>query len=210
MTQTNCKQKTTEKLGRSTKYSEEVKTACLCALLSTNSLSAVARQYCVPESTLRAWKAKAEALDADGEKSLWTRAREEQVKRITVKAAEGARLSAELLCRRLEVGARNLARCEQIDRMLLGGEESEGLVLVDGTAVDEARERVRLTPELEKRLNDERAKRSGAIPSDAALSTMLRALASISEKGAGELGAAVDPGGANAKELLECVEGDEW
>ena len=94
--------------------------------------------------------------------------------------------------------------------MLLGGEESDGLVLVDGTAVDEARERVRLTPELEKRLNDERAKRSGAIPSDAALSTMLRALSSISEKGAGELGAAVGDGDENTAALLECVEGDEW
>ncbi len=210
MAQKNCRDEAPEKLCKSTKYSEEVKTACLCALLSANSLSAVARRYHIPKSTLSAWKAKAEALDAAGEKSLWTQAREEQVKRITVKAAEGARLSAELMCRRLEAGARNLARCEQIDRMLLGGEESDGLVLVDGTAVDEARERVRLTPELEKRLNDERAKRSGAIPSDAALSTMLRALSSISEKGAGELGAAVGDGDENTAALLECVEGDEW
>ena len=159
MTQKKCREEVPEKQRRATKYSDEVKTACLCALLSTNSLSAVARRYHVPESTLRAWKAKAEALDEDGEKSLWTRAREEQVKRITVQAAEGARLSAELMCRRLEAGARNLARCEQIDRMLLGGEESGGLVLVDGMAVDEARERVRLTPELEKRLSEERTKR---------------------------------------------------
>ena len=57
------------------------------------------RRYGVPESTLRAWKVKAETLDADGEKGLWTRAREEQVKRVTVKAAEGARLSVELMCR---------------------------------------------------------------------------------------------------------------
>lgn len=210
MAQKNRTDEMPRKPCRTTKYSEEVKTACLCALLSSDSLSAVARRYCVPESTLRAWKAKAEALDADSEKGLWTRAREEQVKRVTVKAAEGARLSAELMCRRLEAGARNLARCEQIDRMLLGGEESGGLVLVDGTAVDEARERVHLTPDLEKRLSDERAKRGSAIPSDAALSTMLRALSSISEKGAGELGAAVNTGGADAGALLESVEGDEW
>lgn len=205
-----CREEAPEKPHRAPKYSEEVKTACLCALLSANSLSAVAKQYCIPESTLRAWKAKAEALDAAGEKGLWTRAREEQVKRITVKAAEGARLSAELMCRRLEAGARNLARCEQIDRMLMGGEESGGLVVVDGTAVDEARERVRLTPELEKRLSDERAKRGSAIPSDASLSTMLRALSSISEKAAGELGAAVNTGSADAGALLERVEGEEW
>ena len=210
MAQKNCREEALKNPRRAAKYSEEVKTACLCALLSADSLSAVARRYGVPESTLRAWKAKAEALDADGEKGLWTRAREEQVKRITVKAAEGAWLSAELMCRRLEAGARNLARCEQIDRMLLGGEESGGLVLVDGTAVDEARERVRLTPELEKRLSEERTKRGSAIPSDAALSTMLRALSSISEKGAGELGAALNTGGADAGALLESVEGDEW
>ena len=191
MAQKNCRDEAPEKLCRATKYSEEVKTACLCALLSANSLSAVARQYHVPKSTLSAWRAKAEALDANAEKSLWTQAREEQIKRITVKAAEGARLSAELMCRRLEAGARNLARCEQIDRMLLGGEESDGLVLVDGTAVDEARERV-------------------AIPSDAALSTMLRALSSITEKGAGELGAVVGAGDENTAALLERVEGDEW
>lgn len=210
MAQKNCKRNAPKNPHRATKYSEEVKTACLCALLCETSLSAVARRYGVPMSTLSAWKAKAEALDANGDKSLWTRAREEQVKRITVKAAEGARLSAELLCRRLEAGARNLARCEQIDRMLLGGEESGGLVVVDGTAVDEARERVRLTPELEKRLSEERTRRGSAIPSDAALSTMLRALSSISEKGAGELGAAVETGDAKAETLLESVEGDEW
>lgn len=197
--------KTPERKHR-TKYSEEVKAACLCALLTADSFAQVTKRYGVPESTLRAWRAKAE----HGENGLWTRAREEQSARAAVFVAEGARLAAELLCRRLKAGARNLARCEQIDRMLLGSEESGGLVLQDGMAVDEARERILLAPELEERLRSERKARAKSIPSDAALGTMLRALASVSEKGGRAWGTSAQAAPAKEKDPFEEVKGEEW
>ncbi len=197
------------KQGRA-QYSEEVKTACLCALLAGESVPQAAKRYGVAESTLRAWRAKGET-GADG---WWMRAREEQMRRTALRAAEGARLSAELLCRRLEAGARNLARCEEIDRLLLEcaqsaeNAESERLAAADGTEEDAAR--ARLAAEREKRLCSERKMCAEAIPSDAALSTMLRALASVSEKSAGALGASEQAAQARGEDPFEEIEGEEW
>ena len=54
---------------------------------------------------------------------------DEQVKQIALKAAQGARLGTEPIVHRLEAGQRNMQRCDEIDRILLGSEKSEGLVL---------------------------------------------------------------------------------
>lgn len=89
---------------RGKKYSEAVRTACMCDLLVMDNLSDVAKKHGVPESTLRTWKAKAEKLGPEGEKSLWAQARDEQVKQIALKAAQGARLGTELIVHRLEAG----------------------------------------------------------------------------------------------------------
>ena len=103
---------------RGKKYSEAVRTACMCDLLVMDNLSDVAKKHGVPESTLRTWKAKAEKLGPEGEKSLWAQARDEQVKQIALKAAQGARLGTELIVHRLEAGQRNMQRCDEIDRIL--------------------------------------------------------------------------------------------
>ena len=149
---------------RGKKYSEAVRTACMCDLLVVDNLSDVAKKHGVPESTLRTWKAKAEKLGPEGEKSLWAQARDEQVKQIVLKAAQGARLGTELIVHRLEAGQRNMQRCDEIDRILLGSEKSEGLVLLGDTAVDEQRQRTKLGRELEERLRDERQQRDRIIP----------------------------------------------
>lgn len=102
---------------RGKKYSEAVRTACMCDLLVVDNLSDVAKKHGVPESTLRTWKAKAEKLGPEGEKSLWAQARDEQVKQIALKAAQGARLGTELIVHRLEAGQRNMQRCDEIERL---------------------------------------------------------------------------------------------
>ena len=194
---------------RGKKYSEAVRTACMCDLLVVDNLSDVAKKHGVPESTLRTWKAKAEKLGPEGEKSLWAQARDEQVKQIALKAAQGARLGTELIVHRLEAGQRNMQRCDEIDRILLGSEKSEGLVLLGDTAVDEQRQRTKLGRELEERLRDERQQRDRIIPGDFALANMTRTLTSVSAKGAGEQGA-VQAGGKRYEDYLDQLAGDEW
>ena len=178
---------------RGKKYSEAVRTACMCDLLVVDNLSDVAKKHGVPESTLRTWKAKAEKL----------------VKQIVLKAAQGARLGTELIVHRLEAGQRNMQRCDEIDRILLGSEKSEGLVLLGDTAVDEQRQRTKLGRELEERLRDERQQRDRIIPGDFALANMTRTLTSVSAKGAGEQGAA-QAGGKRYEDYLDQLAGDEW
>ena len=191
---------------RGKKYSEAVRTACMCDLLVMDNRSDVAQKHGVPESTLRTGKAKAEKLGPEGEKSLWAQARDEQVKQIALKAAQGARLGTELIVHRLEAGQRNMQRCDEIDRILLGSEKSEGLVLWGDTAVDEQRQRTKLDRELEERLRDQRDR---IIPGDFALANMTRTLTSVSAKGAGEQGAA-QAGGKRYEDYLDQLAGDEW
>lgn len=102
-----------------------------------------------------------------------------------------------------------MRRCDEIDRILLGSEKSEGLVLLGDTAVDEQRQRTKLGRELEERLRDERQQRDRIIPGDFALANMTRALTSVSAKGAGEQGA-VQAGGKRYEDYLDQLAGDEW
>lgn len=193
---------------RGKKYSEAVKTACLCALLRDSNLSDVAKRYGVPESTLRTWQAKAAAQGADGEESLWAKARAEQVRLITLKAAEGARLGTEMMVRRLESGERNLRRCEEIDRLMLGAVESDGLVYIGGRAVGEVREEIKLDYNFSEKLKEERQKRKENTVSDFTLSNYLRTLTAVSAKGAGEQQSA--GGGARYEDYLNRVTGEEF
>ncbi|MFQ7005321.1 MAG: hypothetical protein ACLRRT_17595 [Ruthenibacterium lactatiformans] len=92
----------------------------------------------MPESTLRL-EGQSGKAGAGGRKSLWAQARDEQVKQIALKAAWN-RLGTALIVHKLETGQRNMQRCD-VDRILLGSEKSEGLVLWGDTAVDEQRQR---------------------------------------------------------------------
>lgn len=193
---------------RGKKYSEAIKTACMCDLLRENNLSDVAKRYGVPESTLRTWQSKAAALDAQGQKSLWAKAREEQIQQITLKASQGARLGTEMMVRRLESGERNLRRCEEIDRIILGADESDGLVYMGGQAVGEMRKETVLGYNFAEKLKEERQKRKENTVSDFTLSNYLRTLTAVSAKGAGEVQSG--GGGARYEDYLSRVTGEEF
>lgn len=172
---------------RGKKYPEAVKTAALCELLGNSNLSDVAKKYGVPESTLRGWMTKAAQEGPEGEKSLWVRAREEEIRQITLKAAQGARLNLELILRRLEAGERNLRRCDEIDRLLLGADKTEGMVTTEnGVVIGEVREQMTISPAYARQLVEERARRGDIIPSDFVLSNYLRTLTAVSARGAAE------------------------
>ena len=106
----------------------------------------------MPESTLRTWKAKAEKLGPEGEK--------EPVGAGTGRAGEADRVEggtgrkAWHGANRSQAGSgtANMQRCDEIDRILLGSEKSEGLVLWGDTAVDEQRQRTKLDRDLRERL----------------------------------------------------------
>lgn len=113
---------------RGSKWPPEVKTACMAALLVADNLTEVARKYGVPESTLRNWKTEA---TKEGRDSVWAKARQEAVRQIAYRAAEGARLNVEYLCRRIEAGDRaEQAREQLLERLRELGppspEEPEG------------------------------------------------------------------------------------
>lgn len=196
---------------RGKKYPETVKTAALCELLGSNNLSAVAQKYGVPESTLRGWLSKAKAAGPEGEKSLWEQAREEEIRRITLKAAQGARLTLEMMQRRLEAGERNLRRCDEIDALLLGEDKAEGIVTdAGGTVIGEVRGQKTLTRDFEEKLLRERQQRREVIPADFTLSNYARTLMAMSAKGAAESGAAADRPEAGLEQMLVGMSGEEF
>lgn len=184
------KRNTVKGRQRGRKWGEAKKTACMCDLLICDNLSDVAKKHGVPESTLRTWKKEAEKLDESGQRSLWAQAREENIRQIASKAAEGARLSTEMMIRRLQSGDRNMRRVEEIDNILLDGE---------------------LDPDehAPKELQAEREKRAKNVPSDFAMSNMLRALSEVSAKAAGEQRTENSVPESYEKYLAE-VSGDEW
>lgn len=189
------------------KRPEWVKTAVLCDLMVSNNISAVAQKYDVPESTIRTWKAKAEK-EPDGGESLWAKARAEQIQMMTHKAAQSANLNLDLIIHRLQAGARNIDRLDDIVKILAGSEKSEGIVKIDQKgeliAAAEIREKNKLTEDLEKELEKELAIRKSVVPNDKALNAYLRTLATIAAQQSGETA------GANAENLLAGVQGDEF
>lgn len=103
---------------RGSRWPEETKTGAMCDLLVGNNLSAVARKYGVPESTLRTWMNSARRLDAGERKSLFDQERERQIRALQHKAAAGARASVEYISRRFDLNARNTEIYEQSQRLV--------------------------------------------------------------------------------------------
>lgn len=97
---------------RGGRYPEQVKTAALADMLICRNLSEVARQHGVPESTLRSWQ---RAMDKNGEKDAFERARMDALREINYRAVRGAVLSTAYLEHRLEHAAETEALR---DRML--------------------------------------------------------------------------------------------
>ena len=195
---------------KGSKYPESVKTAALFELMTNTNIHQVAGKYRVPESTLRGWLKRAQEAPG-GEESVWQAARREEVKKITVKAAQGAALTLDLMRRRLEAGARNLERVEQIDALLLGEDKADGIVTdAGGTVIGEVRGQKTLTRDFEEKLLRERQQRREVIPADFTLSNYARTLMAMSAKGAAESGTAADRPEAGLEQMLAGMSGEEF
>lgn len=179
---------------RGSKYPDEVKTAALCAMLTSNNLADVARRlhdvagkYSVPESTLRRWYNDA-LKDTDGQKSVFAKAREDAIRRITLKAAQGAALTVDLAVRRIEKSNENDALHEELNKRLLE---------LDTSA--DNKEILRL----------EREKQIKSSMSDFAVTNYMRSLAAVGEHTLAEQ----DKAGGGAKvyeDYLAEISGEEW
>ena len=94
---------------KGSKWPEEVKTAAICDMLTSNNICAVARRHGVPESTLRTWLTAARKKSADEKKSLFDAAREAELRALNHNAAAAARNSVEFIRRRLEANEADAA-----------------------------------------------------------------------------------------------------
>lgn len=126
---------------RGSRWPEATKTGAMCDLLVGNNLSAVARKYGVPESTLRSWMSAAQKMDPGRRKSLFDQERERQIRALQHKAAAGARASVEYIGRRFDINARNTEIYEQsqrlvdqIDGISVDGDEPPTALAVPGGA----------------------------------------------------------------------------
>lgn len=99
---------------RGRKYPAEVRAAVVMAMISSNSICAVARKYGVPESTIRSWMAE-EAAKPDGE---FARARAEAAREIAARAALGAKAQVEYLQQRVAENRRGADIRAKLGRML--------------------------------------------------------------------------------------------
>lgn len=82
-----CKNTVPGRQGRGKKYPARVRAEVVMAMISSNSICAVARKYGVPESTIRSWMAE-EAGKPDG---VFAEARAQAAREIAARAALGAR-----------------------------------------------------------------------------------------------------------------------
>lgn len=166
------KKNTVQGTRRGSKWPPEVKTACMADLLLTDNLTTVAKRHGVPESTLRTWRDEARK---EGRDNVWARARQDAVKEIAYKAATGARLNVELLCRRLEAGSRAQEALEEIRGRLreLGPTRKE-------EPIEITQERVQLMDALTKWNH----------MSDFAATNILRTLVSVGDRAAAQTGGA--------------------
>lgn len=182
---------------RGSKWPEEVKTGAMCDLLVSNNLSAVARKYGVPESTLRTWQAAARKLGPGDRKSLFDAERERQLRALQHQAAAGARVSAEFIARRLALSDRDAAASEAITARL---DTLDGLAFgTDGSMVQlpvaSAKE------EKEKLIGAQRRHRP---INDFAAANYLRALTAIADKAGAMLGDA-EPGAGELEIKIELI-----
>lgn len=92
-----CKNTVPGKQGRGKKYPAAVRAEVVMAMISSNSICAVARKYGVPESTIRSWMAE-EAGKSDG---AFAEARAQAAREIAARAALGARAQVSYLQQRV-------------------------------------------------------------------------------------------------------------
>ena len=92
-----CKNTVPGRQGRGKKYPARVRAEVVMAMISSNSICAVARKYGVPESTIRSWMAE-EAGKSDG---VFAEARAQAAREIAARAALGARAQVGYLQQRV-------------------------------------------------------------------------------------------------------------
>lgn len=109
-----CKNTVPGRQGRGKKYPARVRAEVVMAMISSNSICAVARKYGVPESTIRSWMAE-EAGKSDG---VFAEARAQAAREIAARAALGARAQVSYLQQRVAENQRAAEVREKLHRRL--------------------------------------------------------------------------------------------
>ncbi len=109
-----CKNTVPGRQGRGKKYPARVRAEVVMAMISSNSICAVARKYGVPESTIRSWMAE-EAGKSDG---VFAEARAEAAREIAARAAVGAKAQVSYLQQRVAENQRAAEVREKLHRRL--------------------------------------------------------------------------------------------
>lgn len=190
---------------RGSRYPEEVRTAALTMMLTSNNirdvsrrLAAVAKKYSVPESTLRSWYRAATSeketntpAQAQNAQSDFAKARGECVREIVQQAAKGAVLTTRMMVQRVELGQERAKTREEVrDELLIMGPP------VKGEDIEQAQQR------------EELLFRLGLLNSmnDNVLDRYMRTLYEIGTADVKDGGA----GGARYEDFLDKVTGDEF
>lgn len=105
-----CKNTVPGRQGRGKKYPARVRAEVVMAMISSNSICAVARKYGVPESTIRSWMAE-EAGKPDG---VFAEARAQAAREIAARAALGARAQVGYLQQRVAENQRASEICTKL------------------------------------------------------------------------------------------------
>ena len=105
-----CKNTVPGRQGRGKKYPAGVRAEVVMAMISSNSICAVARKYGVPESTIRSWMAE-EAGKSDG---VFAEARAQGAREIAARAALGARAQVGYLQQRVAENQRASEICTKL------------------------------------------------------------------------------------------------
>ena len=105
-----CKNTVPGRQGRGKKYPARVRAEVVMAMISSNSICAVARKYGVPESTIRSWMAE-EAGKSDG---AFAEARAQAAREIAARAALGARAQVGYLQQRVAENQRASEICTKL------------------------------------------------------------------------------------------------
>lgn len=105
-----CKNTVPGRQGRGKKYPAKVRAEVVMAMISANSICAVARKYGVPESTIRSWMAE-EAGKPDG---VFAEARAQAAREIAARAALGARAQVGYLQQRVAENQRASEICTKL------------------------------------------------------------------------------------------------
>ena len=105
-----CKNTVPGRQGRGKKYPAKVRAEVVMAMISSNSICAVARKYGVPESTIRSWMAE-EAKKPDG---VFAEARAQAAREIAARAALGARAQVGYLQQRVAENQRASEICTKL------------------------------------------------------------------------------------------------